>query len=216
MPGTRTKCLILNTAERLFAERGFSDVSLRQIIAAAGVNLAAVHYHFGSKEALIDEVLTRRISPLNAERITRLQQAEQRAGKKGPPLAHILEALVGPALRLSRDTGRGGDMFMQLIGRALSDPNEKLQDLVLRQIKVVADQFLPALRRALPHLPLEELYWRMHFTIGGMAHTMTHGSYLRTMSGGLCEPNNIERIIEEMVAYAAAGLKAPSKQKGSL
>jgi len=212
MPPLETKTVLLDTAERLFAERGFSAVSLRQIIGAAGVNLAAVHYHFGSKEILIQALLARRITPLNQERLARLERAERRAGKRGPSLTQILEAMIEPALRLSRDTRRGGDVFMRLIGRALSDPNEKLQELLLQQFRVVADRFLPAFHRALPRLPLRELYWRLHFTVGAMAHTMTHGQYLRLISGGLCDPDDTDRMASALVGFAARGLETPMRK----
>ena len=114
MLGTHTKSVILDTAEQLFSEHGFSEVSLRRIIAVAGVNLASVHYHFGSKEALIEAILARRIKPLNQERLACLAKAERKAGKAGASLPRILEALIGPTLRLSRDTSRGGDRFVRL------------------------------------------------------------------------------------------------------
>src|SRR5262252_2657033 len=116
---TDTKERILDTAERLFAERGYGATSLRSIIAAAKVNLAAVHYHFHSKQELLDAVLTRRIEPLNRERIALLDELERSAGDGAPPLEAILSALIEPPLRLSRDPSFA--TFVKLMGRIYAE-----------------------------------------------------------------------------------------------
>ena len=116
-----TKERILETAERLFAERGYGATSLRSIIAAAKVNLAAVHYHFRSKEALLDAVLERRIEPINRERLALLEEQERAAGDAPPSIEAVLTALIEPPLRLSRDPSYR--MFVKLMGRIFADGN---------------------------------------------------------------------------------------------
>jgi AcrR family transcriptional regulator len=214
MAGTDTKNRILDAAERLFADHGFGHVSLRQIIAAAGVNLASVHYHFGSKEALFQSILARRIGPLNEERLGILDDLLSRAGGKTPSLPRLLEALVGPPLRLSRDRKRGGERFMKLLGRTFTDPNDQLQEMLFAQFQAVAERFIPLLRKSLPRLPSEDFFWRLNFTIGAMAHTMAHTRHLKFMSGDLCDPEDTDGIITRFVAYATAGMKAPVKSPG--
>src|SRR2546421_12961401 len=103
-----TKTRILDAAEVLFMEHGFEATSLRQITAAAGVNLAAVNYHFGSKEELFQAVLTRRLDPMNAERMALLDEYERDQAGEELSCEKILAAMFIPALRLSRDTKRGG------------------------------------------------------------------------------------------------------------
>jgi AcrR family transcriptional regulator len=204
-----TKTQILDAAERLFAARGFGDVSLRQIIGAAGVNLAAVHYHYGSKEALFREVVQRRMGPLNRERLDRLDEAQRQAGRRPASLEKILEAMIAPALRLSRDPRRGGEQFMRLLGRTLTDPDDQVQAMLLDQVKEVADRFKAAFRRALPGLPVGELFWRLHFSFGSMAHTLVHTQHIELLSEGLCDPRDTEGLIDRLVTFAAAGLRAP-------
>src|SRR6185295_6139770 len=114
-----TRERILDTAERLFAERGYSATSLRSIIAAAKVNLAAVHYHFRTKEALLDEVLKRRLEPVNRERLAMLDACEQAVGNAPPPLEGVLTALIEPPLRLARDPEFTS--FVKLMGRVIVD-----------------------------------------------------------------------------------------------
>src|SRR3982074_3153715 len=101
MPSDHTRAAILNSAERLYADRGFADVTLRDIAAAADVNLAAVNYHFGSKDELIAELFVTRSLATNRERLNELKAAEIAGGGRAG-LDAILRALVGPALRSGR------------------------------------------------------------------------------------------------------------------
>ena len=117
-----TKTRILDAAEGLFMEHGFEATSLRSLTAAAGVNLAAVNYHFGSKEELFQAVLTRRLDPMNKERIELIDKLEREAGGKAIACERILFAMLIPALRLARDEERGGKNFLRLVGRAYADP----------------------------------------------------------------------------------------------
>src|SRR3954463_2779426 len=117
-----TKTRILDAAERLFVEHGFEATSLRSLPTAAGVTLAAVNYHFGSKEELFQAVLTRRLDPMNQERIDLLARVEREAA--GPALAceKLLCAMPRRALPPARGEKRGGKDFLRLVGRAYADP----------------------------------------------------------------------------------------------
>lgn len=204
-----TKTLILDAAEELFARRGPNAVSLRQVIARAKVNLAAIHYHFGSKESLLQAVLSRRLVPLNAGRLALLEVAERKSRRV--PLERILEALVGPALRLSRDPRKGGGEFMRLLGRCFTEPDEKIQAMLNRQVAEVAERFMPAFQKALPKVPKVDLLWRIHFLVGAMAHTMADAERLKEFSGGLCNPDDTEGTIEKLVTFLSAGMRASVK-----
>src|SRR5574340_767840 len=109
-PSAGTKDRILDAAERLFAEHGFNGTSLRMITAAADVNLAAVNYHFRSKETLIEAVYKRRIGPANEKRLRMLDEYEAAAGDGAVPVENILRALVAPMLELRADAGPGVDL----------------------------------------------------------------------------------------------------------
>ncbi len=208
-----TKTHILDTAERLFAEQGFGATSLRNVITKARVNLAAVHYHFGSRDELIRAVLSRRIGPLNEERLRLLGAVEARAGKSKPDLEGVLEALIAPALRVSRDPERGGKVFMRLLGRTYAEPDETWQRMLMDQFGETVRRFTGAFQRALPGLPRAELFWRIHFVVGAMAHTMADTERPRSLSGGLCDPYDVEGIIARLVAFLAAGMRVPAKER---
>ena len=204
-----TKELILDTAERLFAENGIDAVSLRTIISEAGVNLAAIHYHYGSKELLIKEVFGRRIVPINRQRLMLLDECEARAGEGPLPIEDVLRALFAPAIRLSHDKERG-HIFMRLCGRFWGEVSAKMQAEFDELFREVIGRFLAAFHRALPHLSRKEIFWRVHFAVGGMIHTMVDSERLGRMSGGLCQPSDVEETIEQLVSYAAAGFSAPA------
>ena len=110
-----TKDRILDAAEALFMEHGFEATSLRAITAAAAVNLAAVNYHFGSKEELFQAVLTRRLDPMNQRRLALLDRFERDAASAPLSCERIIVALFVPALELARDPERGGKDFLRLL-----------------------------------------------------------------------------------------------------
>ncbi|MBI4874211.1 MAG: TetR/AcrR family transcriptional regulator [Acidobacteria bacterium] len=198
-----TKTRILEAAERLFAENGIAATSLRAITAAAGVNLAAVNYHFQSKEALVHAVYARRLEPVNRARLEMLDAQEARAGGGSPPLEEIMDAFVAPFLR-----GFMGTPFTALMGRMYVEPGDFARRFLGVHMREVARRFGAALRRALPGLPEEEMFWRMHFAVGALAHTLAGGKLIEILSEGRCTLKDEERIRRRMVTFLCAGLRA--------
>jgi AcrR family transcriptional regulator len=190
-----TKERILDTAEKLFAERGYGATSLRSIIAAAKVNLAAVHYHFRTKEALLDAVLQRRLEPVNRERIAMLDEYEK-AAETAAPLESVLTAIIAPPLRLARDPANSA--FVKLMGRILADSDTAL---IRKHFGMVVERFLLALHHALPELPLDELRWRAYFAIAILAHTLLGTKSVLGIAG--------EATTEQLVTFISAGFRAP-------
>src|ERR1700690_4412074 len=161
-----TKEKIIDIAERLFGEQGYESTSLRHVIAEAAVNLAAVHYHFGSKEELLDAVVLRHATPVNEARLPRLDRVEAEAGGGSPDVEKVLESFLIPTAEVaSRNPG-----FVRLLGRMLAEG--MMPQIVEKHFQPAAGRFVSALRRALPELPEEELLWRVHFAVGAMAHTI--------------------------------------------
>src|SRR6478735_6869880 len=144
-PDTKTR--ILDVAEGLFMEHGFEATSLRQLTSAAGVNLASVNYHFGSKEELFTAVLTRRLDPMNQERIELLESAEKEAAGRPVTCEKIISAMLIPALRLARDEKRGGKNFMRLLGRAYADPAPFIRHLLSQQYAEMIARYKEAFAR---------------------------------------------------------------------
>ncbi len=203
-----TKTRILDAAERLFVEHGFEATSLRQLTAAAGVNLAAVNYHFGSKEELFQAVLTRRLDPMNQERIELLQKLEREAPGKALSCEKILFAMLIPALRLARDERRGGKNFLRLLGRAYADPAPFIRHFLSQQYAGMIGRYKEAFLRALPQLSRQELTWRLHFVMGALSYTLAGTDALKLFAQ-VTETDNDELLLQRLAPFLVAGLKAP-------
>ena len=201
-----TKDRILDTAERLFARDGIEATSLRTITAEAGVNLAAVNYHFQSKDALVKSVVARRVCPVNQRRLALLDAYEAAAGDGPLPLERVLDAFLRPVMEIYGSHARE---FAPLMGRMYTEPGHFVEEIYKDHLQPVAGRFIGAYERALPGLPRVELLWRMHFSIGALAHTLGAANLLRIMSDGQCDPTDLEGTLRRMKAFMKAGLEAP-------
>jgi len=198
-----TKERILASAEALFAQRGFEGASLRQLTAAAGVNLAAVNYHFGSKDKLVEEVFKRRLDQLNARRLAALKQV---MGQSETSLEDVLAAFIRPALDLSHDGG--GGLFMRVLARAFAEHDDSLRRFLSDNYGHVMRQFTGEFARLLPHLSKEELYWRIDLVTGALTHAMSGFGIIQRKSD-VSETVHREQTAAHLIRFSAAGLSAP-------
>jgi AcrR family transcriptional regulator len=206
-----TKTRILDVAETLFMEHGFEATSLRQLTTAAGVNLAAVNYHFGTKEELFQAVLTRRLDPMNQQRIGLLDELEREAAGKPIACERILSAMLIPALRLSRDEAHSGKNFLRLIGRAYADPAPFIRHFLSDQYAEMIVRFKEAFLLTLPHLTRQELTWRLHFVMGALSYSLAGTDVLKLLAQAMPgESSDDEMLLERLAPFLVAGLKAPS------
>ncbi len=205
-----TKSRILDAAEELFMEHGFEATSLRLITTAAGVNLAAVNYHFGSKEELFQAVLTRRLDPMNQERMRLLSAYETGAGNHPLTCEKIISAMFIPALKLARDHRTGGKNFLRLLGRAYADPAPFIREFLSSQYAEMIARFRAAFARALPHIPREELSWRLHFVMGALSYTLAGTDALKMIAQFQPgDTENDEKVLRRLAPFLAAGLRSP-------
>jgi AcrR family transcriptional regulator len=207
MPGVGTREKILDAAEWHFAAHGFAGTSLRAVIREAEVNLAAVHYHFGSKKNLLRAMLDRVVVPVNRERLERLEQLEAASGDGPPPVEGILEAFLAPGLRSIRDLGERGVIITRFLGRSYTEPSELVRELVRELFGEVGQRFTEALGRALPHLPEAELHRRFKLVVGVMTYIQADagrtGEYVEDLS-------DVDEMVTRLVSFLAAGLRAPT------
>jgi len=197
-----TKVKILDAAEVLFARDGYYATSLRAITSAAGVNLAAVNYHFGSKETLLEEVIGRRLDPLNQARSSALEQVLQET----PSARAVLGAFIEPTLALRRP-GVGAEAFITLIGRLMADPEGIGRDIFLRRMMPLMQRFYEALCLALPGVSRDLLFWRLHFAIGSLSHLMRCHDRHQTAPDGIDPDLPVEQMIEMLLDYTLAGME---------
>jgi len=205
-----TKARLLRMAERMFAEQGYTGVSLRQLTAAAGVNLAAVNYHFGSKEGLLAAIFENRCRPMNDERLAGLEACAEGPGK-APLLEQIIAAFIAPALASTGESA-GGATFTRLRAVLSVEHNELARELIAKHFDATSVRFIAALGRALPQLSRPEVYWRCHFLLGSLYYTMINPGRIEHLSDGLCDAGDVEAVMTQMVPFLAAGFRAPSRE----
>ena len=206
MPSDQTRTAIMDAAERLYADRGFADVTMRDIVAAAGVNLAAVNYHFGSKDELIAELFVTRSLATNRERLNELKRAEQDGGGRAP-IDAILRALVGPTLRgcLGPERARStAARFMIRAGIEAVAPIRRIKNREIDHLK----KFAAAMRRALPDSREADIYWGLHFALAMAHQTIRDSERLTRLSESKCELDDVEAIIARIVAVSVLALTA--------
>ena len=207
MPSDRTRASILEAAERLYADRGFSDVTLRDIVAAAGVNLAAVNYHFGSKDELIAELFVTRSIATNRERLNELKAAEAAGGGRAD-IDAILRALVGPTLRgcLGPESERSAAARFMI--RASIESVPPIRRIKNREIDHLR-KFAAAMRRSLPDCSDTDLYWGLHFALALAHQTIRDSERLTKLSEGKCDLDDVAGVIDRIVAILVVALAGP-------
>lgn len=198
---TDTKERILDSAELLFSSQGIANTSLRSLTDHAQVNLAAVNYHFQSKDALVQAVLFRRMNPINQRRLELLGTLQD------PTVEQILDAFYRPAVEAVL-AGPEGRAVARLIGRLYSEPGDLLAGQVRALMAEVFRLFAESIQRALPGVPPAQIFLRLHFCVGIMAHTFGAMQLIEGMSRGRFTYDDPEAILRQMIAFAAAGLRA--------
>jgi AcrR family transcriptional regulator len=207
-PPHETRTRILDAAEELFMHHGFGGTSMRLLTGKAGVNLAAVNYHFGSKDALIEAVFRRRLDPMNTARIGALDALEA-PGRPLTPEA-IIRAFIGETLRMLEDGRSGGRNFIRLLGRSYTEPSKAIRVLIGQLYAPAMERYKAAFERALPQMPREELVWRMHFMFGTLSYTLAATDAVQLIAGCKPEDRHDARLLEDrLTAFLAAGLTAP-------
>jgi len=205
-----TKLRIMDAAERLFARDGFHRTSIKRLAAEAKVNLAAVNYHFGSKMTLIEKVVERRWRPINQQRMERLATIRRNAALKdtGPLARECLRAFIEPAFT-SDMLAREKSCFLALAAHALSEPDDTIRTIFINQFKTPFKFLSEVLHDALPGLPEDELFWRLHFAVGAMTHCMRLCSAGFPSSEISPPGNDLGTVTDLLLDFITSGMCAP-------
>ena len=195
---------LLRSAETLFSAKGFREISVREIAAHAGVNYALVAYHFGGKQALFDEVFRINAVPLMQEGMKRLEAITSNGRK--PTVEEIMKAWLLPWLQLESNP-QARAIHLRVTAN-LSDErweyNKKVSSTMQRNHKA----FIQALHSCLPYLSIETITWRLHFVMGALVFGVRQPAPLMALSGGRCDPNDLEATFDQILPYAVAGFRA--------
>jgi AcrR family transcriptional regulator len=211
MANTGTKELILEAAEKLFATEGYHGTSIRAITKKAGVNLASVNYHFGSKEALLEALFEDRFGALNRERRERLESilSTSRATGRPPETKDVLHAFISPIFHSQDNTDRLKSLS-SLIHMAHSGSDTTVLGVLVKTFQPVIDLLFKALRASEPDVPEDSLRWMVHFFIGGFTHTLRisvmHGRGIKVPN--MPDSTDRTKLVEMMVSFFTAGIEA--------
>lgn len=197
-----TKDRILYAAEALFAQQGFAATSLRQVTGRADVNIAAVNYHFGSKENLVNEVFRRRMDQMSAQRLVALEQACRDAPGQLEP---VLAAFVEPALAMAQDRHGGAD-FIRVIARAYAESDTGLRKFLSDRYGHVLREFAKAIAACVPALGKEDLYLRLDFLAGALTYAMADFGLIKRPAG-ITEASHRQRAANALIRFASAGFR---------
>ncbi|HEX2216795.1 MAG TPA: TetR/AcrR family transcriptional regulator [Xanthobacteraceae bacterium] len=204
-----TRARILQTAEALFAEHGFDAVSMRDITTTARVNLASVNYHFGSKIALLSEVVGSRANELVEARLKLLAELP-RDRQRRPRLEAVIAAFLRPSLEMSRQPG--GANHMRLRARLAVERVGVSKSQFEHIFDQSNEKFVDALAEALPALPRAEIYWGFHCILGIQNYTMANSGRIQHLSRGACDPSEVEATLARIVPFIADGFRALRKR----
>ncbi|TCT06713.1 TetR/AcrR family transcriptional regulator [Aquabacter spiritensis] len=196
---------LLDAAERLFAERGFNGVSVRTITAEAGVNLASAHYYYRTKLSLFRAVFERRVLPMNAERLARLEKAWPDRSL-APDLREVLEAFIGPTIIVSSEAG---ETFRRLSGLSSTDPAPEVRETVFGLYDEVAPLFVAALRKIRPDLGERDLLWRLKCIFGAMMFVRADNGRPEQLVGLPHAPVDAEEAMRHLIPYLASIFELP-------
>ncbi len=211
-PERDTRNRLLDAAEVLFAAGGSDGISVRAVTTEAEANLAAVGYHFGSKDALIQAAITRRFDWLNGRRMKRLDELEAQAAPGLPQLESVIDVFLIPVLNAYPDQPERSAHLRGFFSRVFSESPEFQKSIRVTGLQKTADRFSEMISAILPELPMDEIYWRIHFSAGPMLSTLLHGHRLRMLSHGLCDPDDIKGAVIRLRSFICSGLRAPATQ----
>ena len=209
-----TKVRILDVAEQLFAENGFKRTSINLLAKKAGVNQAAVNYHFGSKDGLVEQVIVRRISPIENLRMKRLGRIRERVLESGqtPDIIEVLRAFIEPTFALTEST----QCFLRIAGRAFSETDSAIRKIFIRHFKSSFLLFFELTRKVFPDIPREALLWRLQFVIGAASHCMRlQGDELAQDTDIFPSMDSADTVVDLLVPFLASGMHTPLPSKKS-
>ncbi len=199
-----TRASILDVAERLFVGAGFHGVSLRQINAEAGVNVAAINYHFGNKRKLFEAVIARRLDPIARDCTERLKACHSLTSGADDLLERTLRAFVGAFINAT--VGTDGQVIAELISRATTESDPVIAKLANHHFDIIWEQLDPLIMKSLPGYPPAKIYWRLFHVVGGVMRLCVRPQWIQYRSHGACDPQNVEQAVEEFLEFAKAGL----------
>ena len=215
IPIKDTRERLLDAAELLFMQHGYEGTSMRLVTSEAAVNLAAAHYHFGSKEALMQAVLRRRLDVINHERLRLLNEAEEKAHGQAPKPSLIIDCFFGTLLRVAANQKTGGETFLRLLGRISTEPSTFIRTFMSTEYADVLERYKQAMFLSLPDVPKAEIVWRFHFMLGATSYAIAGTDTLRLITDWQVDEGSQaqdDHLLPRLMSFLLGGLRAPLPQ----
>lgn len=210
---SKTEQAFLDAAERLFANHGFEGTRVRAIAEASNANLGALHYYWGSKEALFAAVWKRRMQPLVEQRRAFLESVAARPDDQLVEVDELIAAWIEAGLGLSTGEGEPNEAFQRLYGRAITDPSPAVREVVGEYLDETGQMLVSLLKRACPQLSDTEIYWRMHGLLGAILYVHIGRMRLDRITSQLDPSKDLRDGARHLIHFVTAGFKAPSLAK---
>lgn len=197
---------ILDVSERLFANGSYASVSVRTVTSEASVNLSAVNYYFGSKQGLFQSVYVRRATQMNHERLRLMYEAEEASKAEGRDvsLKELISAMLTPPIFWLYDEELGLSGYIRFLARAYLEEASDMANVLKEEVDVF-DKFVPFFQKIKPELSEEDIYWRIHFIMGVMHHTVNHLDRISLLSHKACKRETREQTRDRLVDFCCNG-----------
>ena len=206
--GQETKARLLRTTETLFASKGVAGVTMRGVAEKAQTNLASVHYHFGSKEAMVLEMIQSKIEPINSKRRKRLVEAKVKFADKPLPNIEIFRALIHPVGEEVEKQITNQNGIIEIISRSFTEPAEFLDKIQKRFFGELSQVFMTELKKSNPNANEEDLYWNYHLAVSSMLGTLAQHRRMIDFSVGKYNQNDVTAMIDRLIIFVSNGFEA--------
>lgn len=204
----KTKNRLLKTTESIFATHGFGGLTLREVALRSQTNLASAHYHFGSKEAMVLEMLQARVRPINQRRMHYLAEARRKSAGKPLSTKDILRALILPIGEEIAKCAHTRETIAQLFARTFTEPAKFIQTMHSKFFGELCEKFMDELRRTHPKVEEKDLYWNLHLSVSSMLGALAQHRRLKDFSKGRCDQDDTQDMIERLITFATHGFEA--------
>ena len=200
-----TRDRLIEVSGELFAERGFDSVSLRVITESANANLAAVNYHFGSKEELILAVVEDIVGPVNQKRLERLGEIDSTSSVS---LKAIIHAFIDPVFDVTSADAGADNKYYKLLSRCIASRDERVSSIIIKQFPEVLAKFVSSLIKVIPGLSSDSAHLKVMFMAGALAHSLFHYENFLLVSHGSFDPSSSNLLKSELVSFLSAGMSS--------
>ena len=206
--GQETKARLLRTTETLFASKGVAGVTMRGVAEKAQTNLASVHYHFGSKEAMVLEMIQSKIEPINSKRRKKLVEAKLKFADKPLPNIEIFRALIHPVGEEVEKQITDQNGIIEIISRSFTEPAEFLDKIQKRFFGELSQVFMTELKKSNPNANEEDLYWNYHLAVSSMLGTLAQHRRMIDFSVGKYNQDAVSAMIDRLIIFVSNGFEA--------